>query len=57
MSVNRNPTSSQKNIKKLPVSKYFSFIAGVVDTGDKNLYFGISPLLCIKRGEMINEKT
>jgi hypothetical protein len=31
---NSNPATSQKNLKKLPFSKYFSFIAGVFDTGD-----------------------
>jgi hypothetical protein len=29
MSVNSSPTASQKNMKKLPISKIFSFIAGV----------------------------
>jgi hypothetical protein len=39
MSVNSNPTASQLNTKKLPVSKFFSFIAGVIDTGEKPLTF------------------
>jgi hypothetical protein len=35
ISVNSNSTASPKNMKKLPVSIYFSFIAGIVDdTGD-----------------------
>jgi hypothetical protein len=34
MSVNSYPTASQQNMKKLPVSKIFSLIDGVVDTGD-----------------------
>jgi hypothetical protein len=29
-----NTTASQQNMKKLPLSKMFSFIAGVVGTGD-----------------------
>jgi hypothetical protein len=29
-----NQTTSQQNMKKLPISKIFSFIAGVIDTGD-----------------------
>jgi hypothetical protein len=33
MSVNSNPTASQKKITKSS-SKYFSFITGVIDTGD-----------------------
>ncbi len=36
MSVNSNPAASQQNMKKLPISKIFSFISGVVD-----LYFRI----------------
>ncbi len=34
MSVNSNPTASQKNMKKLPFSTKFSFIADVFDTGN-----------------------
>jgi hypothetical protein len=34
VSVNSNPTAPQQNIKKLPVSKFFSIIVNVVDTGD-----------------------
>jgi hypothetical protein len=34
MSVNSKPAASKLNKKKLSVSKIFSFIAGVVDTGD-----------------------
>jgi hypothetical protein len=34
MSVNSKPTASQQNMKKLPISTIFSFISGVVDTGD-----------------------
>jgi hypothetical protein len=30
--------SSQQKIKKNYTSKFFSFIAGVVDTGDKHLF-------------------
>ncbi len=37
MSVNSNSTTSQQNMKKLLISKTSSFIAGVVDTGDKHL--------------------
>jgi hypothetical protein len=43
MSVNSNPTESQQNKKKLPVSKFFSFIAGVVVTGNEPLLSNISP--------------
>jgi hypothetical protein len=32
--VNTKPAESQLNMKKLSVSKFFSFITGVVDTGD-----------------------
>jgi hypothetical protein len=42
MNVNSNPTASQQNKKKLPVSKFFPFIAGVVDTGDQPLLSNIS---------------
>ncbi len=42
MNVNSNPTASQQNKKKLPVSKIFPFIAGVVDTGDQPLLSNIS---------------
>jgi hypothetical protein len=35
MSVNSNPTASQQNMKKLPISKICSSIAGVYD----DLYF------------------
>jgi hypothetical protein len=28
------PNTISKDMKKLPVSKYFSFITGVVETGD-----------------------
>jgi hypothetical protein len=42
MSINSNPTASQENMKKLLVSKYFSFITGVVDTGFKPLLSNIS---------------
>ncbi len=34
MGVNSNPTASQENKKKLPVSKFFPLIAHVVDTSD-----------------------
>jgi hypothetical protein len=37
MSVNSNQAAFQPNIKKISVSKIFSFIAGDVDTGDKPL--------------------
>jgi hypothetical protein len=37
MSVNSNPAASQLNMSILFASKRFSFIAGVVDTGDKPL--------------------
>jgi hypothetical protein len=46
MSVNRSPAASQLNMKRLSVSKIFSFIAGVVDAGD--LHFRISPLIFVK---------
>jgi hypothetical protein len=39
MSVNSNPTASQQNKKKLPVSKFFPFLAGAVDTGDSTFTF------------------
>jgi hypothetical protein len=42
MSLNINPTASQKNMKKLPVSEYFSFIACVVDICDRPLLSNIS---------------
>jgi hypothetical protein len=31
MSVNSNPKASLKNVKSLPISKCFSFIAGVIE--------------------------
>jgi hypothetical protein len=34
MNVNSNPEASQQYIKKLNYLEFFSFIAGVVDTGD-----------------------
>jgi hypothetical protein len=34
MSVNSNPTTSQKIMNKFPVSKFFSIIASVVEIGD-----------------------
>jgi hypothetical protein len=34
MTVNSNPPASQKLRKKPSVSKYFSFLACVIDTGD-----------------------
>jgi hypothetical protein len=34
MSVGRNPTASQQEMKNLPVAKFFSFYDGVVDTDD-----------------------
>ncbi len=37
MSVKSTPTASQQNMKKHPGSKFFSFTAGVIDTGDKPL--------------------
>jgi hypothetical protein len=33
MNVKNNPPASQQNMKKLPVSKIFSLIAGLFDTG------------------------
>ncbi len=42
MNVNSNLTASPKNKKKLPVSKYFPFTAGDVDTGDQPLLSNIS---------------
>jgi hypothetical protein len=36
------PTASEQNMKKLPFLKFFSFIAGVVDTGDQPLLSKIS---------------
>jgi hypothetical protein len=42
MMVNINPAASQQNKKKLPVSNYFSFIAGVVETSDESLLSKIS---------------
>ena len=42
MMVNINPAASQQNKKKLPVSNYFSFIAGVVETSDESLLSNIS---------------
>jgi hypothetical protein len=42
MNVNSNLTSSPQNKKKLPVSKYFPFTTGVVDTGDQPLLSNIS---------------
>jgi hypothetical protein len=41
-SVNSNPTASQQNIEKHPGSKLFTFIAGVIDTGDQPLHMNIS---------------
>jgi hypothetical protein len=39
----QQPTASPQNNKKnLPVSKYFPFTAGVVDTGDQPLLSNIS---------------
>ena len=37
-----NQVSSQQKIKKNYISKFFSFIAGVIDTGDKHS-FAITP--------------
>ncbi len=37
-----NPTASQQNKKKLPVSNFFPFITGVYDTGDQPLLSNIS---------------
>ncbi len=34
MNVNNYPEASQLSMKKLPDSEFFSFISGVVDTGD-----------------------
>jgi hypothetical protein len=47
MGVNSNPTASQQNKKKLPVSKFFPLIADVVDTSD-NLYFRTTVLKNLK---------
>ncbi len=41
MNVNSNPTVSQQYTKKRTVSKFFSFIVCVVDTGVINFYFWI----------------
>jgi hypothetical protein len=41
MNVNSNPTASQQSKKKLHVSKFFIFIAGVVETGDQPLLANI----------------
>jgi hypothetical protein len=50
MSVNSNPTASQQNKKKLPVSKFFQFFAGAVDTGDQPLLLNVS-LNCFKNSK------
>ncbi len=42
MNVNSNPTASQQDKKKIPVSKFFPFFAGVIDTGDQPLLLNIS---------------
>jgi hypothetical protein len=42
MSVNSKPTASQQNKKKLLVSTFFPFVAGIVDTGDQLLLSNIS---------------
>jgi hypothetical protein len=34
VTVNSNPTTSQQIMNKFPVSKFFSFIASVVEIGD-----------------------
>jgi hypothetical protein len=47
MSVNSNPTASQQNKKKLPVSNFFPFFAVVVDTDDQ-LLLRISLRICVK---------
>jgi hypothetical protein len=41
MSVNSNPMVSQQNTKKRPGSKFFLFIAGVIDTGEQPLLMNI----------------
>jgi len=42
MSVNSNTTASGKNLKKVLDSNVFSFIAGVIDTGDQSLLTNIN---------------
>jgi hypothetical protein len=42
MSVNSNLTASQQTMKKLHISTFLSFIAGVVGTGDKPLLLNIA---------------
>jgi hypothetical protein len=37
MNVNCNLTASHQNMKKLPISRFFSFIFGVIDTGGLTL--------------------
>jgi hypothetical protein len=34
MNLNSKPAASRQNMKKLPESEFFSFIAGVVGTSD-----------------------
>jgi hypothetical protein len=47
MSINSNPTASQENMKKLPISKIFPFIAGVAELVI-NPYFQISLRIFVK---------
>jgi hypothetical protein len=41
MSVNGKPTASQQNMNNLPISKFFSFFAGVIDPSTQLLHLNI----------------
>jgi hypothetical protein len=47
MSVNSSPTAWQQNMKKLAVSNFLTFIAGVIDNGDLPLLSNISAIFKI----------
>jgi hypothetical protein len=48
--------ASQKNFKKHPDSKLFSFIAGVIDPGDQPLLTNISAKIAYKFKNSLNSK-